>query len=627
MKMIKLLFFPVIILSVFIFSKSAQADYPTGAPFVQSSFFNADSSGGPDSLGYTWRDTILTAGTLGFKDTTWGSGTWTRVNGLADDNLLGPFNMGWDFRYYYYNVNQFWIGSNGWMSFSLPGNQLASPFPNIPNTAAPQNFIAPYAADLNFQGAGNVGRVYYYTNNVDTFIVSYYNVPFWQQAAPTWIGSNTFQVICTKADSSITFKYLNMTGTTNNDDITVGIENISGLIGLQISRATYAANFKQVRIKYPPVVTYQVRDAAVQSINNPATGGIFHLVGDSLQVNAVIANAGNVNLTSFNARYMIVNATNQVVATDTISVPALNQGTTANITFNKKFRPGTPGFYSVRVRTLLPGEQVSVNDSTVLEVNAVPKQGNLLLAYESGTPFGEGTSWSGGTGSVGTYYVPPVHPVRIDTVHFYINANPNSIGFFAQVYDDDGPNGAPGTQLFNQLVPNPTAGVVTRVPVTGVNIATGGFYVIWTMNGEGIQIANNNVPPISRRSIEGFGGIFGPFRNGQTNDPVIRASVYAQTLGVEQVSNEIPQRFELSQNYPNPFNPTTKINFSIPKAGFVTMRVYDVLGKEVGVLVNDVKQAGSYVVDFNASYLASGLYFYKIEANGFTDIKKMMLVK
>jgi hypothetical protein len=81
------------------------------------------------------------------------------------------------------------------------------------------------------------------------------------------------------------------------------------------------------------------------------------------------------------------------------------------------------------------------------------------------------------------------------------------------------------------------------------------------------------------------------------------------------------------QNYPNPFNPTTKINFAIPKQGLVTLKVYDVLGREVANLVNEVKTAGNYIVDFDASYLASGVYFYKLEVNGFTDVKRMMLIK
>lgn len=95
---------------------------------------------------------------------------------------------------------------------------------------------------------------------------------------------------------------------------------------------------------------------------------------------------------------------------------------------------------------------------------------------------------------------------------------------------------------------------------------------------------------------------------------------------VKNVST-VPADYSLSQNYPNPFNPTTKINFSIPKNGIVTLKVYDILGKEVATLVNGEKTAGSYIVDFNASNLASGVYFYRIEVNGFSEVKRMMLVK
>lgn len=89
----------------------------------------------------------------------------------------------------------------------------------------------------------------------------------------------------------------------------------------------------------------------------------------------------------------------------------------------------------------------------------------------------------------------------------------------------------------------------------------------------------------------------------------------------------IPETFELSQNYPNPFNPATQINFSIPKQSVVTLKIYDVLGKEVATLINESKAAGFYTVDFNASSLSSGAYFYRLEAGNFTDIKRMMLIK
>jgi hypothetical protein len=90
---------------------------------------------------------------------------------------------------------------------------------------------------------------------------------------------------------------------------------------------------------------------------------------------------------------------------------------------------------------------------------------------------------------------------------------------------------------------------------------------------------------------------------------------------------DLPKDFNLSQNYPNPFNPVTRINFAIPKQGFVTLKIYDVTGREVKVLVNEFKQAGYYTVDFNGSNLASGVYFYKIQSGTFMYVKKMVLVK
>ncbi len=98
-------------------------------------------------------------------------------------------------------------------------------------------------------------------------------------------------------------------------------------------------------------------------------------------------------------------------------------------------------------------------------------------------------------------------------------------------------------------------------------------------------------------------------------------------VGVNPAGSTVPQVYSLSQNYPNPFNPTTKINFALPKQGLVTLKIYDILGREVRTLVNEIKTAGNYTVDFNASEYSSGVYFYKLESSGFSDIKKMMLVK
>ena len=94
-----------------------------------------------------------------------------------------------------------------------------------------------------------------------------------------------------------------------------------------------------------------------------------------------------------------------------------------------------------------------------------------------------------------------------------------------------------------------------------------------------------------------------------------------------EIKTEIPSEYKLSQNYPNPFNPTTKINFAVPKEGYVTLKVYDLLGREVADLVNEVKSPGTYIIDFEASYLASGIYYYRFEAEEFVSVKKMILMK
>lgn len=101
----------------------------------------------------------------------------------------------------------------------------------------------------------------------------------------------------------------------------------------------------------------------------------------------------------------------------------------------------------------------------------------------------------------------------------------------------------------------------------------------------------------------------------------------ANLIGITPISNEVPNRFSLSQNYPNPFNPVTDIKFDIAAATNVKLTVMNMLGQEVEVLVNQSLNAGTYKADWNASNFPSGIYFYKLEAGEFVDVKKMILVK
>ena len=93
------------------------------------------------------------------------------------------------------------------------------------------------------------------------------------------------------------------------------------------------------------------------------------------------------------------------------------------------------------------------------------------------------------------------------------------------------------------------------------------------------------------------------------------------------VTKEIPSRFVLYQNYPNPFNPSTTLAFSVPEKSFVSLTVYDLLGREVASVLNSQVNAGRHSVPFDGRKLSSGIYFYKLQSGQFTTIKKMILLK
>jgi photosystem II stability/assembly factor-like uncharacterized protein len=98
-------------------------------------------------------------------------------------------------------------------------------------------------------------------------------------------------------------------------------------------------------------------------------------------------------------------------------------------------------------------------------------------------------------------------------------------------------------------------------------------------------------------------------------------------IGINPISTQIPNDFSLSQNYPNPFNPTTNIKFAVPRASFVKLAVYDMLGREVESLVNEQLSPGTYEVNWNAVKFSSGIYLYKLTTNDFNMVKKMSLIK
>ncbi|MGH7493356.1 MAG: choice-of-anchor I family protein [bacterium] len=152
---------------------------------------------------------------------------------------------------------------------------------------------------------------------------------------------------------------------------------------------------------------------------------------------------------------------------------------------------------------------------------------------------------------------------------------------------------------------------------------------------EGIALVKENLLAVVNDddfgiATDGQGGIVPKLlpRTGQIDRNAMYFVGLSGAVGVaENRANALPKKFELAQNYPNPFNPTTNIAYALPAGAHVQLAVYDVLGRRIATLVNELQQAGTYSVRFEASRLGSGLYFYRLEAGTLTKVRKMLLAR
>jgi hypothetical protein len=184
------------------------------------------------------------------------------------------------------------------------------------------------------------------------------------------------------------------------------------------------------------------------------------------------------------------------------------------------------------------------------------------------------------------------------------------------------------TNAGTNWVANAGTGTGNYVGITGIGSnwwTVRGTAIVGTSTNNGANWSTAYTTPAGTfvhitTSRTGSGLLYATKSNGQV-------SKYGVTTGINPIGGQIADNYSLSQNYPNPFNPSTNISFAIPQNGFVSLKVYNMLGKEVATLVNGNLNAGAHNYNFNASNLASGMYFYKLEAGNFTETKKMILVK
>lgn len=190
---------------------------------------------------------------------------------------------------------------------------------------------------------------------------------------------------------------------------------------------------------------------------------------------------------------------------------------------------------------------------------------------------------------------------------------------------------------------NPAISIRPTVSISGSN-----FHIVWQDNVDGnddiyYRYSTNNgasfssierltndpafsVYPCHTVSSAGIHCLWRDFRDGNW-EVYYKRNPTGNLVSVHTISSGSPSIYSLGQNYPNPFNPMTKVKFEIPNSGFVKLKVYDVQGREVAVLVNEQLNQGTYEVDWNALNYPGGVYFYKLTSDGFSDAKRMVLVK
>lgn len=487
------------------------------------SWILAQTAGGPDAYGYTWKNSNHTVSPPAYN---WVDITsrGSEVAGLADDNVVGPYPLPAGFQFYWYPITQFWIGSNGYISFN--GANIASPFPgNIPNSGGANDFVAIHLSDLNFSGANNPAQCFYYATN-DSLIISYINVPYWE-VTNGYTGSNSFQVIFTSADKHIHMNFKNMQAgsATTPIDCATGIENNTGALGLQTLIDVVPPNLSAIKYYYPSNVTYAVKDGGINWNNNEANGGYFIRVSNTpYTLKSNVKNFGNQPLTSFTVTDSIYTG-NTALSNGTATVNGLQPGEDTTITFSNTFfaQFAATFRFSSRVQGIT-GDLVAANNRKQQKIIAVNTSlASYILDYSDGAPDGAGLSWNGGNGGIGVYIEPPRYPAQIDGAQFYISANGTTpVGFSAMVYDDNGTNGGPGTLLDSIYVPPGNINVGSYNQVTWQNtpiwVTQGGVYLVWYMGGDGIQIGRDLTPPASARSYEILGNAWAAYRSKLTED-------------------------------------------------------------------------------------------------------------
>jgi hypothetical protein len=590
----------------------------------------ADSSTRPDSFGYTWVDNDNGGSPVyNWVDIT---NRGVRVNGLTDDNSVGPFQLGFAFPYYWYTVDHIQsLGSNGYISFSQSNVNFAQPFSSIPNDSLPTDLVAPLGGDLDFTDSSLVRphSCWFWTNGVDSAVVSWINVSEWNSPA-TPDTTHTFQLIICGHDSSMTFQYGENHGTFLNsngavDDV-IGMANVTKRVGVQYLRNNVPANHiyhngLAIRWHAIPNPNFVAHDFGVKDGFHEGSGADFIANNTSYVVHGIYKNYGNQTETNCKAVVRVQRGSTTVLA-DTFIIASMAPTEEVNVTFNRQFSPTIAQMYKVTFSAILTGDQNPTNNTKICELDVYSMPQDLLYSTSSAIPVGK--AWNGGGGFGNEFVVPEA--IILDSSAFYCASVTAAGPVIMYLIGSDSLGNPNFGQTFQRdsiwVGLNDTGWVAVHLN----NIAIAANYKFFVVSiapiNATIYHGVDNTAPFSFRGYEYAGGL-NPDRDRNTEDIMIRVHAMSAT-GIN--ADITPKSFSLSQNYPNPFNAHTNISFSLNRASDVNINIYNVVGQIVNTISGHYL-AGKNTVTWDASGVASGVYFYKLSIGDVTQTRKMILLK
>jgi hypothetical protein len=600
----------VTVLSIVLVALAPGGAMPAGAPASPGGPTHAPAllgGGGPDTYGYKYLDSDTTA--PGAPTYNWVSikGRGTEVTTLTDDTCVGPFPIGFQFPYYWYRVESVAVGSNGYITFGdLTKSQ--QPFKSVPSTQKPNDQLAAMLTDLQPEDTASPnGSVWYWSNGADSFIVEYDSIEFWSTG-----GNNTFQIILTKADSSITFQYKEQSGTPSSgwatENAQVGIENSSGAIGLNyLSGQTPANNIihADLAVRFFPPESSLLHDVCILNAMNDRNGGLFAVKDRPLSFWALVKNTGNQSEAEYKTFFKVQRTNGAVVFSDSMATQASVPGQTESLALASTWRPSTNGTYLVKVFTKLAGDMVPVNDTVTLELHVVtiPAQ----LTYDSGTPVHTWYFYFAGNGW-GNRFVPPVYPCSVQSARVYMSMITAPSNPIVAIYDDNGPGGGPGDTLYTTTINVGAEDWFTVTPPSPIVIDDGAFFVgaVSVVDSEG-AFGMDSVPPLSNQRWECIGGNWSPSYDAAQGDFMANATI-SGPVGIfesmEPIPAPVPSRIDVN---PNPFGGVTTIRLLNPTGIEKAIELYDATGS----IVRKVELSRGRAT-LSGRLLAEGVYFARV---------------